>query len=104
MTCSELADVAAELALGALTGRERALALAHLDTCEGCRESVLRLMTAAGELPGLLPASDPPQGFEAAVIARITRLLPRCGGNAVAGFTRRRRGRLSWWKRRGVAL
>ena len=31
MTCEELADVAAELALGVLTGRERAMAIAHLD-------------------------------------------------------------------------
>ncbi len=31
MTCAELADVAAELALGVLTGRERAMAIAHLD-------------------------------------------------------------------------
>ncbi len=32
MTCAELADVAAELALGVLTGRERAMAIAHLES------------------------------------------------------------------------
>jgi hypothetical protein len=37
MTCAELADVAAELALGVLTGRERAMAVAHLDNCDTCR-------------------------------------------------------------------
>ena len=71
MTCGELANVAAELALGALTGRERAQALAHLDACHACREAVLRLMTAADELPCLLPAGDPPPGFEAAVMTRV---------------------------------
>jgi anti-sigma-K factor RskA len=108
MACGELDDVAAELALGALTGRERAQALAHLDACEACREAVLRLMMAAGELPALLPALDPPPGFEAAVMARIGLTapcpLPRRSGRAVASFTRRCRGRLWWRKRRGVAL
>ena len=38
MSCAEFHDSAAELALGVLTGRERAEALAHLDHCEACRE------------------------------------------------------------------
>ena len=38
MSCDEFAAAAAELALGVLTGRERAAALAHLDGCESCRE------------------------------------------------------------------
>jgi hypothetical protein len=76
MICGELADVAAELALGALTGRERAQALAHLDTCHACREAVLRLMTPADELLGVLPARDPPLGFEAAVMTRVGLVVP----------------------------
>ena len=40
MGCREFSDVAAELALGVLTGRERAQALAHLDHCASCREEV----------------------------------------------------------------
>ena len=79
MTCGELAGVAAELALGVLTGRERARAVAHLDACEACRESVVRLMTVAGELLALLPARDPPPGFETAVLARIGLTAPRRG-------------------------
>ena len=43
MSCDEFAEVAAELALGVLTGRERAAALAHLDGCESCREHVREL-------------------------------------------------------------
>ena len=52
MTCAELADVAAELALGVLTGRERAVAIAHLDTCDACREHVRQLMATGEQLRG----------------------------------------------------
>ena len=62
---------AAELALGVLTGRERAQALAHLDHCPSCREEV-RQLTATGEgLLGLLPSVEPPAGFEARVMDRL---------------------------------
>lgn len=76
MTCGELADVAAELALGALTGRERALALAHLEACEACQEAIRQLMTTADQLPGLLPARDPSPEFEAAVMEWIDLIPP----------------------------
>ena len=42
MDCDGLAEVAAELALGALTGRERAQAIMHLDVCGTCRERIRR--------------------------------------------------------------
>ncbi|MDX6334624.1 MAG: hypothetical protein QOG05_1964 [Streptosporangiaceae bacterium] len=71
MGCREFSDAAAELALGVLTGRERAQALAHLDHCAPCREKV-RQLTATGEgLLGLLPSVEPPAGFEARVMDRI---------------------------------
>ena len=76
MECDELAGVAAELALGALTGRERADALAHLDRCEACRENVRRLTMTGEELFGLLPACEPPPGFEIGVMARIGLIAP----------------------------
>ena len=76
MECDELAGVAAELALGALTGRERADALAHLDRCEACREDVRRLTMTGEELFGLLPAREPPPGFEIGVMARIGLIAP----------------------------
>ena len=34
MDCDDLAEMAAELALGVLTGRERAQAIMHLDRCK----------------------------------------------------------------------
>ena len=71
MTCAEFADAAAELALGVLTGRERARALAHLDRCEACRENVRQLAVTGEELVGLLPAIEPPAGFETRVMERL---------------------------------
>jgi hypothetical protein len=76
MECDELAGVAAELALGALPGRERADALAHLDRCEACREYVCRLTMTGEELFGLLPTCEPPPGFEIGVMARIGLIAP----------------------------
>lgn len=76
MSCAEFADVAAELALGVLTGRERADALAHLDGCDACRESI-RQLTATGEgLLGLLPAAEPAPGFETRVLERLGLIPP----------------------------
>ena len=71
MGCAEFADAAAELALGVLTGRERARALAHLDWCEACRENVRQMTVTGEELVGLLPAIEPPAGFETRVMERL---------------------------------
>jgi hypothetical protein len=71
MSCDEFAQMAAELALGVLTGRERAAALAHLDTCESCRELVRELTMTGEELLALLPSREPPAGFETRVLESI---------------------------------
>lgn len=71
MNCAMLADVAAELALGVLTGRERADAIEHLDRCEACREDVHKLLVTGEELLGLLPPAEPPAGFETRVLDRL---------------------------------
>jgi hypothetical protein len=76
MGCAEFADAAAELALGVLTGRERARALAHLDRCEECRENVRQLTVTGEELVGLLPAIEPPAGFETRVMERLGLGIP----------------------------
>lgn len=72
MSCGELADAAAELALGALTGRERAYALLHLEYCGACQERVRRLAVTGDDLLGLLPDRDPPPGFETGVLALVS--------------------------------
>jgi hypothetical protein len=76
MSCAMLADVAAEFALGVLTGRERAEAIEHLDRCEGCREDVRELMATGEELLGLLPPAEPSPGFETRVLNRLGLLAP----------------------------
>src|SRR6516162_8620306 len=76
MGCARFADVAAELALGVLTGRERAEALAHLDHCEACREHVRQLTMTGEELLGLLPSREPPAGFETRVMERLGLSVP----------------------------
>jgi hypothetical protein len=89
MGCHEFSDVAAELALGVLTGRERAQALAHLDHCASCREEV-RQLTATGEgLLGLLPNVEPPAGFEARVMDRLGLAAPAPSPASQSGWTRR---------------
>jgi len=76
MNCAEFGDVAAELALGVLTGRERADALAHLDHCDACREHVRQLTITGEELLSLLPSSEPPPGFETRVMDRLGLAAP----------------------------
>jgi hypothetical protein len=70
-----LADVAAEMALGALTGRERARAIAHLEKCRTCRANVQRINLTATRLLVLLPEHQPPAGFA----DRVVRRLPYAG-------------------------
>ncbi len=79
MGCHEFSDVAAELALGVLTGRERAQALAHLDHCASCREKVRQLTATSEGLLGLLPSVEPPAGFEARVMDRLGLAAPAPG-------------------------
>lgn len=93
MGCGDLADVAAELALGVLTGRERAEALMHLDTCAACRGHVYRLMITGEELLGLLPCIEPPLGFETAVMERVGLAVKDPGPSAAARTRVRRRRR-----------
>jgi len=76
MSCDEFGGVAAELALGVLTGRERAAALAHLDGCESCREQVRELTMVQDELLSLLPSQEPPAGFESRVLDRLGLAAP----------------------------
>jgi hypothetical protein len=63
--------LAAELALGGVSGAERAAALAHLTGCDACRTLVDELARAADGLLLLAPAVEPPPGFESRVLAAI---------------------------------
>jgi hypothetical protein len=69
--CDLLEDVAAELALGSLTGAERSYALTHLDECQSCRQLVEELTAAADSLLLIAAEADPPAGFEVRLLARL---------------------------------
>jgi anti-sigma-K factor RskA len=69
--CARIDPDLAELALGALTGKERVAALAHLEDCARCSTEVDELAAAADQLLHLAPAVEPPVGFEARVFERL---------------------------------
>jgi anti-sigma factor RsiW len=91
--CAFLREVAAELALGILTGPDRSAALAHMDRCARCQAEVASLAEAADRLLGLAPARGAPDGFEGKVTAAFGQTLPE-------PTTERRRARPA---RRGFA-
>ena len=71
MTCAELEALAAELALGTVSGAERAGALDHLAGCAACRALVEDLAGVADRMLLLAPEIEPPPGFESKVLARM---------------------------------
>ena len=71
MTCAELEELAAELALGTVSGAERAVALDHLSGCAACRRLVDELSRVADTMLLLAPVAEPPAGFESKVLGRM---------------------------------
>jgi len=69
--CEIFASVAPELALGSLTGSDRATALAHLENCEECAALLAELSAAADALLLAAPEADPPAGFEVRWLSRV---------------------------------
>jgi hypothetical protein len=102
MDCAVFQDAAAELALGILTGPDRAAALKHMERCASCQAEVASLAAAADQLLDLVPARGAPDGFESRMAAAFRQSAP---GQAA----RRRRGKAacrrlaSWWRRAGIA-
>jgi len=99
LRCSQLRDMAPEVALALVTGEERALALAHLEGCASCRAEVASLAGVADELLLIGPEAPPPEGFDRRVLARLTEVRAaeapsagrRQGPAHLHGRTRRRR-------------
>ena len=69
--CGRYADGIVELALGISTGRERALALAHVEVCARCHAEMEHLSLAADSLLEVVPAIEPPLGFEVRLMERL---------------------------------
>ena len=82
--CEEYDDELAELALGVLTGRERARTLSHVESCPRCAEDLEILSRTADTVLQAAPDMEPPLGFE-------VRLFERMG--VTDAVPRRRRGR-----------
>jgi hypothetical protein len=72
MTCDDVRESAAELALAMVSGPERAAALEHLAGCSDCRAEVESLADVADSLLLLAPQAEPPLGFETRVTERMT--------------------------------
>lgn len=84
LTCRQCRELAAELALNVLPGRERDEALDHLDRCPGCRDMVSALTVTGDRMVELLPGAEPPAGFE-------QRVLTALGASTVRATDRRPR-------------
>jgi hypothetical protein len=93
--CEDCSAELAELALGVLTGRERARALAHVERCPHCAEELEQLSRAADTVLQAAPDMEPPMGFE-------VRLFERMGVTNVPRLEDRRR-RAPRWVPVGVA-
>ena len=70
--CAELRDALTEVALGVADGTTRGVVMAHLATCESCRNELSSLAAAADELLLLVPERDPSADFEGRVLAQLT--------------------------------
>jgi len=97
LSCAEVEALAPELAMGTLTGTERAGALVHLETCGRCREMVDELAATADVLLLLAPEAEPPIGFESRTADRIA--LAAASTRSIAG-----RGRFAGGMKRLVAV
>jgi hypothetical protein len=95
--CAFFAEVAAELALGVLTGPDRSAALAHKDRCTRCQAELAPLAGAADRLLDLAPARDAPEGFEVRVTAAFGQTLPGPAADRRVRPARRRFADRRWW-------
>jgi hypothetical protein len=69
--CAEVRELAPELALGIVSGPQRADALQHASECGPCRALVGELAEAADALPLLATEAEPPPGFEQRVLSAL---------------------------------
>ncbi|MHA6792389.1 anti-sigma factor family protein [Pseudonocardia bannensis] len=84
--CEHYRDSAPELALGMMTGRERAAALTHLQCCPACRALVEGLTRIHDRLRALIPDAEPQPGFESRVLDRLHPVRPTAGRRMAAAI------------------
>src|SRR4051812_1044223 len=91
ITCAEVEVLGPELAIGTLSGGERATALVHLEGCPRCRQLIDELAGVADDLLLLAPETEPPIGFESRTAARIAAAAAPPATPAVTPLPRRER-------------
>ena len=94
--CQRVTAVADELALGMLAGRDRAEALAHLESCQACRSEIATIGEVADAVLLLAPGAAPDPGFEQRVLDRLGYAAGRDPAGidrAATAVSRRPRGR-----------
>jgi hypothetical protein len=72
MGCDQVRELAPDLAIGIADGQQRDAALRHAATCPDCRQLVSELSSVVDDLLLLAPAQEPPSGFAARTLARIS--------------------------------
>jgi hypothetical protein len=89
-TCSEVGEVACEYALGTLSEREADGVRAHLEQCVSCWVEMEELRSVCDQLVQLLPAVEPPTGFERRALSAMgvgrRRRMARRWTFAIAGL------------------
>jgi hypothetical protein len=70
-SCAEISHALPELALGVLTGRDRAAALVHVESCSRCADELEQLARAADAVVRVAPELEPPVGFEVRLFSRM---------------------------------
>jgi predicted anti-sigma-YlaC factor YlaD len=70
-SCASVRERAPDLALGALTGPERAEVVAHLDGCPSCQALVGEYASVADSLLDLVPAAEPENELTGPVLAAM---------------------------------
>ena len=103
VSCEQVRDLAADLAVGIADGQERDAALRHAATCAECRLEVAELSSVADDLLLLAPAHEPPPGFASRTLARMTPSSPQPRQRAARRTLRRTGGWRSWVPRLAVA-
>ena len=69
--CEAYGNELAELALGVLTGRERARVLSHVESCPRCADELELLSRTADTVVQAAPEMEPPLGFEVRLFERM---------------------------------
>ncbi|HEX6686968.1 MAG TPA: zf-HC2 domain-containing protein [Candidatus Limnocylindrales bacterium] len=72
--CERARELLPELALGAVSGHERAEVLRHVGECAACRAELAELSKVADSMLLLAPEAEPLGGFESRVMSRIAKV------------------------------